>query len=253
MANSPLIGVLIVLGCTVLAVGGLFVFLRWMPHLATDEDEGPKGIFFSMVGVLYAVLLAFVVVIVWSDFVDAGHTSQTEVTRLSNLARDAGAFPPETRDRVRARLVAYAQAVAGPEWESMGEGQASPVAADAYEDIWAEYYRLRPETDEQAAFLGESIGRLNELGENRRLRLLQSRASVPTPMWLLLIAGFVITVGWTYLFGTARLATHVIAAGSIAALTGFVLYLIFAMQHPFAGSVKISPRPFVEFVQQFGA
>ena len=251
MTNSPLIGVLIVVGSTALAVGGLFAFLHWFPHLATSEDEGPKGIFFSMVGVLYAVLLAFVVVIVWSDFVDAGHTSQTEVTRLSNLARDAGAFPPETRDRMRSRLVAYAEAVAGPEWEAMSEGEASPEAADAYEAIWAEYYRFKPADDEQAAFLGESISRLNELGENRRLRLLQSRATVPTPMWLLLIAGFAITVGWTYLFGTAKVVTHVIAAGSIAALTGFVLYLIYAMQHPFAGSVKISPEPFIEFAQQF--
>jgi hypothetical protein len=251
VSNGPWIGVVIVLGSTVLAVGGLFAFLRWLPHLATSEDEGPKGIFFSMVGVLYAVLLAFVVVIVWSDFVDAGHTSQTEVTRLSNLARDAGRFPEETRDRVRQRLVVYAQAVAGPEWEAMGEGEASTVAARAYEAIWDEYYRLRPADDEQATFFGESVSRLNELGENRRLRLLQSRATVPTPMWLLLIAGFVITVGWTYLFSTARLATHVISAGSIAALTGFVLYLIYAMQHPFAGSVKISPEPFIEFAQQY--
>ncbi len=253
MANSPVIGIVIVLGSTALAIAGLFAFLRWFPQLATNEDEGPKGVFFSMVGVLYAVLLAFVVVIVWSDFVDAGHTSQTEVTRLSNLARDAGGFPPDVRDDMRERLVAYAEAVAGPEWESMGGGDASPVAAEAYEAVWAEYYAFEPATDEQATFFGESLGRLNELGENRRLRLLQSRATVPAPMWLLLIAGFVITVGWTYLFGTGRLATHVIAAGSIACLTGFVLYLIYALQHPFAGSVRISPEPFIEFARQWAA
>jgi hypothetical protein len=51
--------------------------------------------------------------------------------------------------------------------------------------------------------------------------------------------------------GRVPLATHVIAVGSIAALTGFVLFLIYALQHPFAGSVKISPDPFIEIARQY--
>lgn len=251
VSNTALAGILIVLGSTGLALAGLFAVLRWAPQLVTIEDEGPKGIFFNMAGVLYAVLLAFVVVIVWSDFVDAGHTSQIEVTRISNLARDAAGFPEATRDRLRERLVTYAEAVAGPEWEAMADGESSPVAARAYEAIWEEYYRLKPAGAREEAFYGESVARLNELGENRRIRLLSSRATVPTPMWLLLLAGFVITIGWTYLFRTSTLATHVIAVGSIAALTGFVLFLIYALQHPFAGSVKISPDPFIEIARQY--
>ena len=43
-----------------------------------------------------------------------------------------------------------------------------------------------------------------------------------------------------------------IAVGSIAALTGFVLFLIFALQHPFAGDVRISPDAFVEVAQTYG-
>ena len=251
ISNTAAAGVVIVLGSAGVAIAGLFAVLRWLPQLVTDEDEGPKGIFFNMAGVLYAVLLAFVVVIVWSDFVDAGQTSHQEVTRISNLARDAAGFPPDTRDRLRERLTTYAEAVAGPEWETMARGESSPVAVRAYEAIWDEYYRLQPTNSREEAFYGESISRLNELGENRRIRLLSSRATVPTPMWLLLVAGFIITVGWTYLFKTATLATHIISVGSIATLTGFVLFLIYALQHPFTGSVQISPEPFLEIARQY--
>jgi len=251
MLSSGLGCVIIVVGSASIAIAGLFATRRWLPWLVTHDDEGSKGVFFNMVGVLYAVLLAFVVVIVWGDFVDAGHTSQGEVTRLSNLARDAAGFPDETRDRLRERIATYAETVAGPEWETMADGDASPVAARAYERIWAEYYTLEPSGVKQEAFYGESIARLNELGENRRVRLLTSRATVPTPMWLLLLAGFVITIFWTYLFRTSTLATHVVGVGSVAALTGFVLYLIYALQHPFAGAVKISPEPFLEIARLY--
>jgi hypothetical protein len=249
--STAVASVVIVVGSASVAIAGLFATLRWLPHLVTSDDEGTKGVFFNMVGVLYAVLLAFVVVIVWGDFVDAGQTSEVEVTRLSNLARDAAGFPDETRDELRDRIVTYAEAVAGPEWDSMAEGEPSPVAARAYEAIWAEYYALEPRGPREEAFYGESITRLNELGENRRIRLLTSTATVPTPMWLLLLGGFVITVGWTYLFKTGTVATHVIAVGSIAALTGFVLFLIYALQHPFAGSVQISPDPFLDIARQY--
>lgn len=251
MASSTLLSALLIVGgCTALAVGGVIAVERWLPSVPSHDDEGVKGVFFSMVGVLYAVLLAFVVVLVWSDFVEAGHTSQVEVTRISNLARDAEAFPAADSARIRQRLVTYARAVAGPEWKTMAHGEASPVAQRAYQAIWSEYYRFTPSGDRENAFYTESVTRLNDLGESRRLRLLASRATVPAPMWLLLIIGFIFTLGFTYLFKMTTVLRHAIAVGSIGALTGFVLFLIFALQHPFAGDVKISPSPFVELAEQ---
>ena len=244
-------GLLIVVGGTVVAVAGLFAVVRWMPGVRNREDEGAKGVFFSMVGVLYALLLAFVVVLVWGDFVDAGDNSLTEVARMRNLARDADAFPNAETVRIHQRLGTYARAVAGPEWATMANGNSSPVAERAYDEIWDEYYRIEPKTEREKAFYAESVARLNDLGESRRLRLLSSRSTVPALMWGLLAVGFVITIGWTYLFELRTMAMNAVAVGSVAALSAFVLFLIYALEHPFAGEVKISRQPYVEFARQY--
>src|SRR5262245_3552870 len=71
-----LAGVLIVGGSTLAGVGGLFAVVRWLPSARGYRDNDVKGVFFGAVAVLYAVLLAFVVVTVWSDFADAGKATQ---------------------------------------------------------------------------------------------------------------------------------------------------------------------------------
>jgi hypothetical protein len=39
------------------------------------------------------------------------------------------------------------------------------------------------------------------------------------------------------------LATQAIAVGAIASLVGFLLFLVYALQHPFAGDVQVSADP----------
>jgi hypothetical protein len=60
---------------------------------------------------------------------------------------------------------------------------------------------------------------------------------------LLLLLGFVVTIAFTYQLKMAHVAMHVLSVAAIAGLTGFVLFLIYWLQHPFARHVAISPRP----------
>jgi Protein of unknown function (DUF4239) len=244
VAPTTLAGVVIVLGSALAGVAGLMAVVRWVPEARRDGDNDVKGVFFGAVAVLYAVLLAFVVVSVWSDFSDAGKATQAEATRASALLRDATAFPADDRTRVRRRVLEYVQLVAEDEWKTLASGRPSPVAIRAYDALWSEYATLRPTGEQAETMYRESIARLNELGENRELRVIASRATVPTPMWILLIAGAVLCVTFAYLFRMESLATHAISVGAIAALVGFVLFLIFAMQRPYAGDVQISADPF---------
>jgi hypothetical protein len=46
-----------------------------------------------------------------------------------------------------------------------------------------------------------------------------------------------------------RLSVHVLSVAATALLTGFVLFLIFSLQHPFAGDVSISPSPWEDFIK----
>ena len=152
---------------------------------------------------------------------------------------------------MRRYILRYANDVVDHEWKTMAHGAASPIAARDYEQIWREYTSYEPAGERERAFFQESVVRLNELGVSRRLRLISSGSTVATPMWILLIAGFVLSTTFTYLFDFSSLTIHVLSVAAITALTAFVLFLIYSLQHPFAGSIAISPEPFTDLVRQW--
>lgn len=239
------------MGSTLLAVAGLLAVVRWVPEELRASDQDSKAAFLSLAGVSYAILLAFVAVAVWTDFSDAGKLSQEEVTRLGNLMRDSQPFPEKTQEEMRQTILDYANSVVNREWRTMADGNLDPLTRERYEKIWDLWYLYTPRGVTNNAFYAESITRLNDVAVNRRQRLNAASASVPAALWLLLIIGFVITIAFTYQFKMERLSIHVLSVAATALLTGFVLFLIFSLQHPFAGDVSISPEPWEAFIETY--
>ena len=59
------------------AVAGLVLVQRLVPPERREEQNDVAGFIFAVLGVAYAVLLAFVVIAVWQDY----ETAQTNVER----------------------------------------------------------------------------------------------------------------------------------------------------------------------------
>lgn len=240
VSGTVLAAVLIVLGAAMLSGFGFLLFVRVAPRMRVEGRNDVTSVYFSMVGVLYAILLAFVVVVAWEQFNSAAGSTQAEVTRLSNVWRDAGGLDPADRDLVRRDLRNYLVDVIDDEYETMAKGEPSEVARASYARVWAVYYDITPGDDVEAAFFAESLARLNELGEARRLRLLSSESTIPVPLWILLIGGGIFTITWLYLFWMDSIRVQVWLISTVGGFTGFILFLIFALQHPFDGDVAVS-------------
>jgi hypothetical protein len=224
------------------AVIGFRIALRYRPQDRIEEHNDTYGVYFSMVGLLYAILLAFVVVVAWEQFNSAEESTHTEVTRLSNLFRDSVPLNDTDQNRIQTALVVYVQNVIDREYDAMAEGEADVPTEEAYEAIWNGFYSAEvPGEGPAASFYDSAVGRLNELGEARRLRILSSQSTIPLPLWILLIGGGVFTIGWLFPFYMGDTRVQTIALGSVGAFTGFVLFLIYALQHPFAGDIAIDP------------
>jgi len=249
--STVVMGVIIVAGTLALAVAVSVVARRRLPREPIEASQDAVSVMFSAVGVLYTVLLAFLVVLVWEQFNGAQERTEQEATRISNLMRDSAAFPPQVRDDLQCRLITYTRSVINEEWETMAKGKSSPVTAAKYEQIWNGFYGYRPQTDHEQTFYGESISKLNELGQERRLRLISSAASIPSVMWILLVVGAVVTIAYLYLFAIpAPLLQHVMI-GSVAGLLGFILFMILALDHPFSGDVKVKASAYQSVVTSF--
>jgi hypothetical protein len=60
---------------------------------------------------------------------------------------------------------------------------------------------------------------------------------------VLLIGGGAVVMAFTFLFGTRDLLVHACAVALTAGLMGFVMYLIFALEHLFVGALSVKPDP----------
>jgi hypothetical protein len=136
----------------------------------------------------------------------------------------------------------YVQNVIDREYDAMADGEHDVPTEEAYEAIWNGYYSAQvPAEGPAASFYDSSVGRLNEFGEARRLRLLSSQSTIPLPLWILLLGGGLFTLSWLFPFYMGDTRVQTLAVGSVGAFTGFVLFLIYALQHPFAGDIAIDP------------
>jgi hypothetical protein len=224
------------------AVIGFRIALLYRPQDRIEEHNDTYGVYFGMVGLLYAILLAFVVVVAWEQFNSAEESTHTEVTRLSNLFRDSEPLPNTDQNRIQNALVVYVQNVIDREYEAMADGESDGPTEEAYEAIWTGFYNAEVPGDGPAAsFYDSAVGRLNELGEARRLRILSSQSTIPLPLWILLLGGGLFTLSWLFPFYMGDTRVQTLAVGSVGAFTGFVLFLIYALQHPFAGDIAIDP------------
>jgi uncharacterized protein DUF4239 len=220
---------------------------RRVQYTALEANNEFAGVMYSMIGLVYGVYLAFTIIAVWEQFSAAEEVATAEATHLSALWRDAQALRPDDRTAIQQQLLNYTSSVVHDEWPMMARehGPASQTNA-IYEDLWRRYYAVQLDGGNavQSAFYQEMIRRLNDLGLLRRRRLLAAQSELPPLMWILLVAGGIVTVLFTLVFGTRHAWMQYLVIGVVTGLLTFSILLVDAMQYPFSGDVSIHPGPY---------
>ena len=140
MSSTLLAAILFTGAWAAFAVIGFRIALLYRPQDRQEAHNDTYGVYFGMVGLLYAILLAFVVVVAWEQFNSAEESTHTEVTRLSNLFRDAEPLPDTDQKRIQHALAVYVQNVIDREYDSMADGESDEPTEEAYEAIWNGFY-----------------------------------------------------------------------------------------------------------------
>jgi hypothetical protein len=244
-----ILGALVVGGLSLLSVVGLFALRPFLPHHARlREHHDVAGPILGVVGVLYAVLLAFVVVTVWQNMDRTDANVEMEANYLADIYRNAEAFAPDFREKVAGVVREYRQSVVEEEWKTMAEGKMSPKVEVIVNKLWALYTVYEPTTPREEAFFSESVQKLNSFRDLRRQRLMDSQAGIHPLLWFVLIAGMFATVSLTFLFGMENLKVHVAMIALLALTIALILFTIMVLDFPFTGDVSISAEPFKQLL-----
>jgi hypothetical protein len=235
----------------------LAVFVLWLVRrrvgwedLADNNDQG--GVLFSFVGTIYAIFLAFLVVVAWQSLGDAERTVTEEGAAMLSLYQDVGALSDPVRSELRREIRAYAQTVVDEEWATMARGEESPAAHDRLDEIWQTFLAFEPASQREQAVFAEAFTRLNELAKQRKVRVLASQASIPDVFWFVLVAGGIATIGFTYFMGMRHVRTQLTLTGIMTAMIMSALFLIVVLDHPFSGDIRAEPDAFLEALREMG-
>ena len=115
--------VAVILAIVVAALLGLAIVRRTVPHNRLAQHTDIAGYVYAVIGVIYAVILAQVVIAAWEEYRDARSVAAAEANAVLNLARLAQVWPAEDRVRVEEALSAYAEHVIDVEWPAMAAGE----------------------------------------------------------------------------------------------------------------------------------
>lgn len=241
---TVILGIIIIGSAVILSVGGLFIVRLFVPHARLKIHNDVAGPIFATLGVVYAVLLAFIVVITWQNFDRSKTNVQSEANCLMDLYRDSEALSQNFKEAVRPLLREYGAVVINEEWPAMAKGGSSPYIVEIEKRIWKIYGEYLIENKTDFIFLQESVRKLNELGEYRDLRIMDSKTGVHPILWLVLIAGGVATITFTSFFGTENMKAQIIMTVLLSVIIALILFTIFVLDFPFTGDITISPEPF---------
>lgn len=245
----PLLILLLSLGATLTAF--FLVRLLRLEELFSQEFNF-INVVARIVGTIFGLFLAFTIILGWGRYTEARRTVFTEVTCLSALWRNAAVFPPEVRERLQRQLISYTKSVVQDEWPAMGNDQTSPVTVQHYQKLWDLYTSYAPETENRKIFYRQSIGKLNELGANRRLRLLFCQTTFITPLVAFLFFGSIVMVGLTFFFPIKKLWFHILLIAAVALVIDSSIFLAYEMQNPFSGFIVLQPDAFQDLLTDLG-
>jgi Protein of unknown function (DUF4239) len=236
----------IVVGVSAVAVVGLVAFRRLVPLDELRGSSDAVGNYMQTVGGIYAVLLAFIVYVVWGQFNDGRTYVEREATALVDLHRTASGLPRSARVEIQAALQTYVDEVLDKEWHAMAKGDERMLekVGAQLDHVWTAIHRCRPANDCQHAVYSEVLSRFNDLTDLRTSRLTSSRARIPLLMKLLLYLGAFIVVGSIYLVEVDVFWIHATVTAALAGAVAHILFLIQDLDDAFAGHLQVSKAPF---------
>jgi hypothetical protein len=126
----------------------------------------------------------------------------------------------------------------------MGKGRVSPHAEQRAHQLARAVRELGPKTTVQSELYADALGRMDVLRENRTLRTTEVREGIPSVVWVVMVSGAVITIGFTYLFAMRSFKLHAVATGALTVVVVLLLFTVGVLDHAFDGDVRVGPGAF---------
>src|SRR5215210_8691474 len=179
LISTVIYGVLVIGVICLVALAGLELVQRLVPADARQQHNDVAGFIYAALGVIYAVLLALVVIAVWEEYQAADETVEQEANATAEIFWLGNRLPEPTGPHVQELARSYAEEVVHKEWPLMEQGKAplmtqvegTPAGWTIIDDIRANLQNFEPRTKADEQLYAEGLDQVESLANARRMRL----------------------------------------------------------------------------------
>lgn len=216
-------------------------------HVDTRRRHQDVGIaIFLQLGVLFAVLLAFVFSEAYSEYGEAQQAIDLECGALHATAMLTSMLPvPEARDMLKIES-RYIQDVVEHDWPAMRQHRnGSGVAVVSLMELMQHAGRLPVAGPADTPVKAQLLELLSTAHAEREVRLFQAANGLPVVLWTVLIGfGFVLMI-FVAFSGVERFVWLAMFGVTFSICVSAILVLVRLLDYPFKGAIALSPEDFL--------
>jgi hypothetical protein len=215
--------------------------------------EGTLEIFFSVFGVVYAIIVGFAMYEALSNYSQIRQFMNSEVNELQDL-RDYLMYvdgQDETKMDIEASIKRYVQSVVENEWPAMSENQ--PLDIDTPDELYKVMQgtnKLTTQDKKNVMAVERLINTIANVTTHRTNRITASVERLPSLLVQLLsiLSLFMIAAFTLIPIDATSLKLMLTVANSFG--IAFTYFVILDLDYPFRGVWSLQPRPFEHFIQR---
>ena len=229
-----------VVGFVLIACVAHAIVRRLVPYTDLTAHNDVAGFMISVVGVLYAVMLAFIVIIVWQEYDNSASRVQDEVSAIAEIYNTAHVDPGPNAAQVQALADQYTVLAIEKEWPAMRRGESSPELLRTLSRLEETIVDTPANTPERTFLRNRAIAAVERVIDDRRHRLADNANGLPPILWAVLWVGGTITIGFGFLFGVEKSRVQLLMTGAVATLVAISFVVIAELDYPYRGDTGVS-------------
>lgn len=233
-----------------LSIGILLALRPWVSTKAKTVDQWDRVLDYSSTsyGIFYGIVLGLIAVSVYENYIGVNEVVLTETGALADLFRNASSYPDPWAGELQNLLRSYTEHVVTVDWPLMRAGGDPDQTLDLVAPLQQHLFGFEPQTAGQQAVHQETLRSFGVFVSARRQRIDEVDLALPPLLWTVLAVGAIINAVLISLIDSASVRVHILMLSLISTFIALTLYVMFSLDHPYAGVISIGPEEFEDLL-----
>ncbi len=234
----------------------LFLVKDFLQYKEIYEDVSAWGAFYSVFGIVYAIVAGFLLATVLSKYSDLSQAIEDELNAVETV-RDfltyLGDEQKAVKINIKKALYQYASSLLNKEWDEMSDPLV-PMDSDTSEelyDVMRKSKNIHIQTENEVIAYTAIIENISDITKLRTRRIALANERLPSRLKLLMIFMSIVIIATFILLGVQNFYTHATILVSLTISIHLLYMVIVDLDHPFYGIWNVNRSPLEELVKRF--